>query len=458
MRLPSATLSAAGSGGARVADEALILEETFAVETVSATLVPDRRRLGLFLFGGLMMLLVNVGDPAVGLISIPVSFFLKNRLHLAADQAAIFRVWTGIPLYLSLAFGFLRDRWSPFGAGDRGHLILFGLATALAYAVLAFLPPSYAIWMAGIIVATAIFQVVAGAGAGLISTVGQQQAMAGRMGVLLSVAVVTPQILSSLGGGVLSDYLEGRGATAAARILFLTAASVLLAVALLGFLRPSALFDAAVVERPTSHFLADVRRLARHWPIYPVVMIQILWQFGPAAGVVLQYHMSNDLHGSDFQWAAWNATFVGAFIPVFVAYGFLCQRFRLSRLLWVGFGLGAFQMVPLLFVRSASGAILAAVPMGVIGGLAQAALTDLAIRSCPRGLQGTMMLLFGASIFWIAVRFGDVLGTQIYAHWGGFNVAVWATIAIYALILPVLLLVPKRLIATRDGEALEMDV
>jgi len=36
-------------------------------------------------------------------------------------------------------------------------------------------------------------------------------------------------------------------------------------------------------------------------------------------------------------------------------------------------------------------------------------------------------------------------------------VAVWATIAIYALILPVLLLVPKRLIATRDGEALEAE-
>jgi MFS family permease len=170
--------------------------------------------------------------------------------------------------------------------------------------------------------------------------------------------------------------------------------------------------------------------------------------------------MSDDLHGSDFQWAAWNATFLGCFIPIFVAYGFLCQRFRLSRLLWLGFGLAVFQMVPLLFVRSANGAILAAIPMGVIGALAQAALVDLAIRSCPRGLQGTMMLLFGTSIYWVAVRFGDLLGAQIYAHWGGhwvgFNVAVWATIFIYALILPVLLLVPKRLIATRDGETLEL--
>jgi len=39
----------------------------------------------------------------------------------------------------------------------------------------------------------------------------------------------------------------------------------------------------------------------------------------------------------------------------------------------VGFGLAVFQMVPLLFVRSANGAILAAIPMGVIGALGQAA-------------------------------------------------------------------------------------
>ena len=98
---------------------------------------------------------------------------------------------------------------------------------------------------------------------------------------------------------------------------------------------------------------------------------------------------------------------------------------------------------------------IAAAPMGIIGGLAQAALTDLAIRACPPRLQGTMMMLFGSSIYFFSTRFGDLLGTEIYDHWGGFNVAVWATIGIYALILPVILLVPRRLIATRDGEALQ---
>jgi MFS family permease len=434
-------------------EEAIVFEETVAA-AASATLAPDRRRLGLFLFGGALMLLINVGDPAVGLISIPISFFLKNRLHLPAHDLAAFRIWVALPLFFSFVFGFLRDRWSPFGAGDRGHLMLFGALTAMIYASAAFLTPSYGVLLAGLILATAAFQVVLGAGSGMIADIGQRRAMAGQMSTLLGIAATAPALMSNLGGGALSDYLDGKGATSAARIIFLVAAAVLLAVALLAALRPRALFAAEPPERPTTHFFEDIARLARHWPVYPVMMIQILWQFAPATGVVLQYHMTDALHGTDFEWGAWNAVFLGAFVPVFVGYGFLCQRFRLGWLLWGGFGLAVFQMVPLLFVHTAVAAIVAAAPMGVIGGVAQAALTDLAIRSCPKGLQGTMMLLFGASVYYVAVRFGDLLGAQIYDHWGGFFPAVWVTILIYALILPVILLVPRRLLATRDGEAL----
>jgi len=435
--------------------EVVMLEEAAVLPPAATPLVTDPRRLGLYLFGGLLMLMLNVGDPALGLINIPASFFLKNRLHLAADQQAIFRLCTGAPLYLALIFGFLRDRWSPFGRGDAGHLVVFGLATAAAYAVIAFLPPTYAIWMGGIILATSIFQIVAGAGAGLLSTVGQQNAMAGRMSVLLGIAATAPPIVSNLAGGALSDILEGKGALTAARTLYLIAAAVMVGIAILGLIRPRSLFDAAVIEKPTDHIVADIKRLARHWPIYPVVIIQLLWQFAPGTGLVLQYYMSDHLHGTDFQWGVWNAVFLGSFVPVFVLYGFLCQRFELSKLLWAGFGLAVFQMVPMLFATTAVQAIFAGAAMGLIGGLAQGALTDLAIRSCPARLQGTMMLLFGTSMYWVAVRFGDVLGAQIYAHWGGFYVAVAVTIAIYALILPVILLVPKRLLATRDGEALE---
>lgn len=430
----------------------IIIEEVVAAPTLAPVSANDRFR--LFLFGGALLILINFSDPSLGLINIPVSFFLKNRLHLQANQLAVFKLWVGVPLFLAFMFGFLRDRWSPFGLGDRGHLMVFGVVTGLIYGTIGLLNPTYAVLLTGLLIATASFQIVGSAAAGLVSTIGQQQAISGQMSSLFSIGITFPLVASYLVGGVLSDMLEGRAAATAARILFLTAATLMLAIALFGAVRPRALFSAANVERPTAHFTHDIARLVKHWPVYPVIMIQMLWQFAPAAGIVLQYHMSNTLHATDAQWGAWNAIFLGSFIPVFIGYGFLCQRVPLSRLLWIGFGLAVFQMVPLLFIRTAVGGLMAAVPMGVIGGIGQAALTDLAIRSCPRGLQGTMMMLFNTAIYFFAVRFGDLFGTWLYDRHGGFVTAVVATIIVYALILPVLLLVPKRLIATTDGEAL----
>jgi MFS family permease len=169
---------------------------------------------------------------------------------------------------------------------------------------------------------------------------------------------------------------------------------------------------------------------------------------------VLQYHMSNTLHGSDAQWGEWNAIFLVAFIPGLFAYGYICRRVRLSWLLWGGFGIAVLQMIPLLFINTAEGALVAAAFLGVIGAFAQGALTDLSIRSAPRGLEGTMGMMFIAC-FYIAFRFGDLFGTALYDRYG-FAVPVIATIVSTALVLPVLLIVPRRLIQTRDGEQLRL--
>jgi hypothetical protein len=89
-----------------------------------------------------------------------------------------------------------------------------------------------------------------------------------------------------------------------------------------------------------------------------------------------------------------------------------------------------------------------------MGGIATAAYLDLIIRSCPRGLQGTTLMMSG-SLYFIVSRFGDILGTNLYDYYGSFTACVIAITVVYALILPSLLLVPKRLIATADGQTFE---
>src|SRR6202000_2112772 len=117
--------------------------------------------------------------------------------------------------------------------------------------------------------------------------------------------------------------------------------------------------------------------------------------------------------------------------------------------LWWGTLIAAPQMIPLVFVHSGNLALAMAGPMGLMGGMANPADFDLAMRSCPPGLQGTLMMLVSAGIM-LASRGSDLLGAKIYAsspaH--GFEYCVIATCAVYALILPVIPWIPKQLIAT----------
>jgi len=419
--------------------------------TIEHEILPPAVRFRIMLIGGAIFMLINLAAPFNGLISIPVTFFLKNRLHLNSNQVALFNLWVSIPIFAGFVFGFLRDRWSPFGAGDRGHLLIFGGGSAVIYVALAFISPTYAALLGGVLLVTAVSQTALSASAGLVSAIGQQHAMAGQMSTTLSIATSFPAFAAYLIGGALSQYMETKAPGAAAHVLFLTAAAIMAMVALFGAIGPRQLFDAARRERPTHTAWADVGRLLRHWPIYPVLLSQLLWQFAPAMGIVLQYHMSNTLHATDAQWGEWNAIFALSFLPVYLLYGWLCQYVKLGWLLWAGAVVTVFQMVPLLFIHTATGALIAAAPMGMMGGLAVAALTDLAIRACPPGLQGTLIMLY-VGMYWIAVRLGDVWGTDLYEHHGGFVTATLATIAVYALVLPVLLFVPRRLLATSDGE------
>jgi hypothetical protein len=413
--------------------------------SAAPTILPDAVRRRIFFYLGVLIVLLSFGAPFGGLIDVPLSFLLKNKLHLEAHEVAKFRLVSAIPLYLSFVFGFVRDTWNPLGMRDRGFMVLFGVVSAGFYVLFAFAPVTYATLLVALLLLTTAFLFVSSAQNGLTSTLGQQHVMTGQISAAWSIFGSLPGIAALLAGGSLSDLLERRNADAAARILFLVGAAAMAAVAVYGAWKPQSVFDNVHAERHGAvHPLDDLKRLVRHWPIYPALLIWLLWNFAPGSATPLQYYLQNTLHATDAQWGAWNAIFAGAFIPTFLVYGLLCRRFALRVLLFWGTVVAVPQMV--------TGALIAAVPIGLMGGVASAAYLDLIIRSCPRALQGTVLMM-SSGLFFIASRFGDVLGTNLYDYYGDFTVCVIAITVVYALILPTLLLVPKGLIATADGDA-----
>src|ERR1700685_1380178 len=125
----------------------------------------------MFAYFAPLTLLLYLVLPNNYLVDIATAFMLKNRLHASADQVADFRLFTGIPVYLSFAFGLARDLWNPFGMRDRGHLLIFALATFAIFAALAILPLSFAGLYIGIFLAMVSFRFIAAAYQGLLALV-----------------------------------------------------------------------------------------------------------------------------------------------------------------------------------------------------------------------------------------------------------------------------------------------
>ncbi len=154
---------------------------TSEVINVTPTLLPQSVRYRIFLYLGILITLLAFGAPHGGLIEIPVSFLLKNKLHLEPHELANFRLLSSIPVYLSFAFGFIRDTWSPLGMRDRGYMLLFGSLSSILYLVFALTPVSYGALLVAMVLLTTSFLFVSSAQNGLASALGQQHLMSGQV-------------------------------------------------------------------------------------------------------------------------------------------------------------------------------------------------------------------------------------------------------------------------------------
>jgi len=402
----------------------------------------------IYLYFGPLTLLIYLALPHGYLLDIATSFMLKNQLHATATQVSLFRLLTAVPVYLSVLFGLTRDLWNPIGLRDRGYFFLFAPASAAVFIWMALSHLTYFGLFTGMLLVMLSFRFVAAAYQGLLALVGQEQLMSGRLSALWSIVQFIPYIAGAFASGWIAEHLRPRET-------FILMAALCLLIALFGRWKPRAVFQNAY-DRPQAKgadLLGDIRRLLKHRAVYPAVLMMFMFQFSPGSNTPLQFYLTNTLHAPDAFYGYYTGIFLTAFIPIFFLYGYLCKKVSLRRLLWWGTAITVPQMVPLAFIHSAVAALWLAVPIGMMGGVAAAALYDLAMRSCPPGLQGALMMMIDG-VYQLSYRAGDLVGARIYASspTHGFLYCVIATTTVYALMLPVILLIPKEIIATADGE------
>lgn len=272
--------------------------------------------------------------------------------------------------------------------------------------------------------------------------------MTGRLSALSNLFLFFPVGAAYIASGFMSESLTHRQ-------IFLLVVSLSSTLMLFGFWKPRAIFCGAY-SNPRAQgttFFKDIRRLVKHRAIYPVVLINLLWNFTPGSFTPMQFFLTNHLHAPDSVYGDYLGLYNLFFLPLTLLYGCLCTRFPPRKLLLWSVAIGIPQFIPLAFIHTGGQALIAAVFIGLMGGLANAACIDIAIRACPPGLQGTLMMMIAAT-FALSMRAGDVVGSWIYglSPEYGFDGCVIAITLTYALILAVIPFLPRQITATADGE------
>ncbi|HLK56294.1 MAG TPA: MFS transporter [Chthonomonadaceae bacterium] len=408
-----------------------------AVGVATCSGAQDRNRT-LFLTVGCLVLVNSLTSPS-GIPAIPLQFYLKDRLHLSPDAIALFGLVSGIPLYLSFVFGFVRDRWSPFRLGDRGHFLFFA---PLAAAVYFWIPSGGMGWkplLAGIMLVTALYRMLAGAQTGLIASMARRDGTTGAFSAL-STSLIT---LSAVAAPLLGGWLTARFGAPSVYPITALGALLLFGLALRGsrsvFQQPKSPAEGPA-RRPGGEW-AEIKRLLCYRPLWPALLICALWQFSPGFQTPLFFHLTGTIGLRAESYGQFLAAFNLALMAVMALYGPLCRRIDFARILRWGTWIAIPQMLLLLCIHSPLQAMLCAVLMGVMAGTAAAAYFDLLVRSCPPGLEGTGMML-GSAVSFLAVRGADVVGTWLYQR-GCFSWCALATVAVCACIVPALSLLPR---------------
>jgi len=394
-----------------------------------------------------LVLLTVYNLASAGLIGVPIQFILKNQLHLHPTQVSLFGFLTDGPYFFGFAFGFLRDRWRPFGKGDSGYFVFVPLLMGLVFVLLAYVPHTYGILVAGLVVLAALSSLLGAAAQGLVAAIAKDFGMMGRLSVVSYMTMKGALVYQQAVGG----WLDENSHVAP----FLVSACVCLTVLLVAFWHPKAIFrsgsEVFVSVIPENATVA-IKRLLRHKAVYIPALVLFLWDFAPGWGTPLFFYLTNTQKLSETAFGTSQGWLRLGQVLAALCYAWLCTRFRFKPLLYWGTFLGVIGGPTFLLIHSPGQANMVCLIAGASCGIAVAAYYDLLFRCCPKELEGVAFMV-SYSAFTLAGDGSDILGSYLYEK-GGFGLALAISMAFTALIFIPLIFLPRSATDPQEGQAL----
>ena len=400
---------------------------------------PRRQRREIAVYFGALVVTLGIADPQ-GMIHLPILFALKDALGLRPTSVAVFDAVALLPVYCGVLFGFLRDRWQPFGLGDRGYLMLAPPLAMAGYLWLALHPVGYAGLLVAVLAIMVAFQFMDTSAHALLASVARRTNMTGRLSAVAELAEVAPKVVAVLIGGWLVMNASPQAA-------FVLAAVLTAAIGAISLWRPRSIFavESTVATAPGDREVS-ISRLLRQRTLWPTLAILYLWNFAPGWATPFLYYASDVIHLSSPVFAACKAATLGCIAVAAVGYGAFCHRVSLRRLVVCSVWINAVAGALFLLIGNGTQAVVVCAVVGLATGLGNVAVFDLLLRACPKGMEGSATML-GYAALAAADVCADLLGAWIYDRHGFVPCVVLDVVA-------TLCILPLMLQLARGGSSL----
>jgi len=438
---------------------------------------------------------------------LPITFLLKNHLHLGKEAVAVFFLWAPFAWNLKPLAGIFTDAFPLLGTRRRSYMILGALLAGVLWMVMGLFPNDYGKLLLAAVAMNVFMVLCSTVMGGMMVEAGQAFGAPGRISSLRQVVMSIAGIGSPALGGYFAGKAFGWSATT------MVAASTMLALAVITLVwqkekRVTRSAVAEVAERPNltvpvgawiglvagailATFLwknkdtesvgtalyamlsvfvliiaftqvptrnsilvgaqIQLSQILRSRTLWMAATMLALIYTVPGLGTALTYRQADELKFST-QFIGnlgviENITGLGAAF----LYAFWCRKSNLRWLIIIGVGVNAlFTLLYLSYTRPGAPFIHG------IGGftavLTELALMDLAVRSTPKGCEALgFSLMMSVRNFGIGIS--DVLGTKLIdTYHVKFNSLVWVNAGTTAAVLLFVFFLPRLVIDRKEGK------
>lgn len=362
----------------------------------------------LLIFFSVVYFAQGIGQYS-GLINQPLTFYLKDVLHMDASQITNYLAVLTIPWAIKPIYGLLSDCLPLNGYRRKAYLLLMSLVAAGGFLWLTGATDTQTIIHALLLTAlgTAFSDVLVDA---IMVERGQETGLVrhfqGQQWLWFNIAGVVTALI----GGILCQYLPP--------------ASALHTAALIATLAPLAVIITTwliVKEERSPASLKQLKstvnglKLAIRSPVlWTAMAFTVVWKLHPGFGMPLYFHLTNQLHFSQAFIGQLNAFHSGGHILGALLFThYLADRFSTVNLIKLAVGLSVAATLSYLLLNSAFTAIVLYVLTGTIAQIASLAMYSMAAEACPKQAEAfTFAMLM--SLANLAGQGSAIIGLKLY--------------------------------------------